>query len=47
VVVNDDFELAVGDLRRILAAARDSDAEAAGLGPDRADLAPLVAGLLG
>jgi guanylate kinase len=46
VVVNDDFELAVGDLRGILAAARDSGAEGAGLGPDRPDLAPLVAGLL-
>ena len=46
VVVNDDFELAVADLRRIIAAARDSGAEAAGLGPDRPDLAPLVAGLL-
>jgi guanylate kinase len=47
VVVNDDFEHAVGDLRRIIAAARDSGAGAAGLGPDRPDLAPLVAGLLG
>jgi len=47
VVVNDDFETAVEDLRRILAAARDSDASAAGLGPARADLGPLVAGLLG
>jgi guanylate kinase len=47
VVVNDDFELAVGDLRRIIAAARDSGAEAAGLGPERPDLQPLVAGLLG
>ena len=47
VVVNDEFELAVADLRRIIAAARDCGAESAGLGPDRPDLASLVAGLLG
>jgi guanylate kinase len=47
VVVNDDFDLAVADLRRIVAAARDSGAESAGLGHDRPELAPLVAGLLG
>jgi hypothetical protein len=47
VVFNDDFELAVADLRRIIAAARDSGAQGAGLGHDRPELAPLVAGLLG
>jgi guanylate kinase len=47
VVVNDDFETAVEDLRRILAAARDSGAQAAGLGPDRPALRPLVTELLG
>ncbi len=47
VVVNDDFDKAVEDLRRILAAARSGQTAAAGLGPDRAALGPLVAGLLG
>ncbi len=47
VVVNDDFETAVADLRRIIAAARDSGVAAAGLDPERASLRPLVGELLG
>jgi len=47
VVVNDDFATAVADLRRIIAAARDAGPQAAGLGPDRASLEPLVPELLG
>jgi guanylate kinase len=47
VVVNDDFETAVGDLRRIVAAAREGGPQNAGLGSDRAALRPLLADLLG
>ena len=46
VVVNDDFETAVGDLRRILAAAREGEPEKAGLGPRRPALRPLLDDLL-
>lgn len=47
VVVNDDFETAVGDLRRIVAAARDGGPETAGLSSGRVALRPLLADLLG
>ena len=48
VVVNDDFDAAVRDLQRIVAAARGpAGVAAADLGPDRAALRPLVSRLLG
>ncbi len=47
VVVNDEFESAVDDLRRILSAARESTVSVARLGPTRPELGRLVAGLLG
>ena len=47
VVVNDDFAAAVGDLQRIVAAARGpAGVLSAGLGPARAVLAPLLGDLL-
>ena len=46
VVVNDDFEAAVADLQRVVAAARDSALAGAALGPERPALRPLVDELL-